>query len=104
MDATSEAGEQTVANAISGRVPRASHASAPTSPLYGRVAISSMSSYEARQSATERCDPGARGVETVVASRRLKQARMELINASREIAIVRAERSRSAPVACQVPI
>jgi len=82
-------------NAISRRVPRASHASAPTNSLYGRVAVSSISSCEVGQSATERWEPGARGVVTVVASRRLKRVRVESIKVSWEIAIVRAERSRS---------
>jgi len=90
-----------VANAIPGRVSRANHASTPTSSLYGRVAISSISSCEVEQSGRERWAHRGRGIVTVVASRRLKQARMESMNASWEIAIVRGERSRSNP--CRVP-
>jgi len=69
--------------------------SAPTGSLSGRVAISSISSCEVGQSATERWDRGARGGVTVDALRRLNRAGMESITGSWGIVVVRAERSRS---------
>ena len=84
-----------MANARPGRVPSASHTRASTSPLYDQFAISSISSFEVGQSTAERRVPGVRGVATVVASVRLNHARMELMNASWDIEIVRVERSRS---------
>ena len=48
------------------------------------------------ESAAERREPGARGVATVDASRRLKWARVKS-NASQEIAIVRAEHAAEDP-------
>jgi hypothetical protein len=81
---------------MSGRVPSANHATAPTYFLYGRIAISSVSSLEVGRLSVERWVPS--GVTTEAASVRLKRAKIELMSASCEIEIVRAERSRSSSI------
>lgn len=70
---------------MSGRVPNASQAKAPTSSLYGQVAMSAFSSWDVGHSAAERRVPGANGVESGAASVRLKRVKSELMNASCDI-------------------
>ena len=84
-----------VAHPMSGRVLSVIHARATTSSIYSRFAISSTSSFEVGQSSAEREVPRVKGVATVVALVRLNRVRMESMNASWDIEIVRVGRSRS---------